>query len=322
MKNIPLNTSEILAIIAVAVSLVSIGLLFVDNINFHSEILNLNNNITGQSQTIRDLDNKLDLNKQTLIQLQANNTIQSEQINSLNNNVNSLEQQIVSLEQQVGSLESNQQQSVHPEVQCNNSQGVVQFCNSIGGQGVTENRIYKKLPSTLPNDYWTSEFEYKFTSSNIPNHYILALTGTSDDPTSQSQTQVLYILHGKEFDQLLLPDTNGFSKAIPIEVNTQYYVKLDRTPTQLILSVFSDPDRKTQIQGSPITANISANEYSNLNFIQHADSKLAGPARILTAELDNMIIYNSLNHSQIFFKDDYSSTDGWTQIGASVYITK
>ncbi len=86
-------------------------------------------------------------------------------------------------------------------------QGVVEFCNSIGGQGVTENRIYKKLPSTLPNDYWTAEFDYKFTSSSIPNHYILALTGTSDDPTSQSQTQVLFILHGKELDQLLLPDT-------------------------------------------------------------------------------------------------------------------
>jgi cell division protein FtsL len=316
-----LNTSEIIAIIAVAVSLVSIGLLFADNLSFQSEIINLNNNITGQSQIIKDLGNKIDLNKQTTIQLQSNNTILSGQINSLNNRIDSLEQQFASLAQQVGSLESNQQ-LVHPEVQCDNPQGVVQFCNSIGGGGVTENRIYKKLPSTLPNDYWTAEFDYQFTSSNIPNHYILALTGTSDDPTSQPQTQVLFILHGKELDQLLLPDTNGYSKAIPIEVNTQYYVKLERTPTQLILSVFSDPARKTQIQGSPITANISANEYSNLNFIQHADSKLAGPARVLTAELDNTIIYNTSNPSQILFQDDYSSTDGWTQVGTSVYVTK
>jgi len=57
-------------------------------------------------------------------------------------------------------------------------------------------------------------------------------------------------------------------------------------------------------------------------FIQHADSKLAGSARIMTAELDNMIIYNPKNSSQIFLKDDYSSTDGWTQVGTSVYITK
>ena len=310
-----------MAIIAVAVSLVSIGLLFADNLNFHSEIISLNNNITGQSQTIKDLDNKLDLNKQTMVQLQANHTIQSEQINSLNNRIGSLEQQFASLAKQVGSLESNQQ-LVHTDVQCDSPQGVVEFCNSIGGGGEIENRIYKKLPSTLPNDYWTAEFEYKFTSSSIPNHYILALTSTSDDPTSQSQPEALFILHGKELDQLLLPDTNGYSKAIPIEVNTQYYVKLERTPTQLILSVFSDPTRKTQIQGSPITANILANEYSNLNFIQHADSKLAGPARILTAELDNMIIYNSSNSSQIFFQDDYSSTDGWTQVGTSVSITK
>jgi len=277
--------------------------------------MHLNNNITGQSQTIKDLGNEIDLNKQTMTQLQANNISQSEQINSLNSRV-------TSLEQQVNSIESNQQQLVHPDAQCPDSPRVVEFCNSIGGQGETENRIYKKLSSTLPNDYWTAEFEYKFTSSNIPNHYIFALTSTSDDLTNPSQPEALFVLHGKELDQLLLPDVNGYSKAIPINVNTQYYVKLERTPTQLILSVFSDPTRIIQIQGSPITAGIIGNQYSNLNFVQHADSKLAGSARILTAELDNTVIYNPKNSSQIFFKDDYSSTDGWTQVGTSVYITK
>ncbi|MDR3781809.1 MAG: hypothetical protein P4K92_00655 [Candidatus Nitrosotalea sp.] len=311
-----MNTSEIIAIIAVAVSLVSIGLLFADNLNFHSEIISLNNNITGQSQTIKDLDNKLDLNKQTMTQLQANNTTSSEQIISLNSRV-------TSLEQQVNSIESNQQQLVHPDIPCPNSTGVVEFCNSIGGGGVIENRIYKKLSSTLPNDYWTAEFEYKFTSSSIPNHYILALTATSDDPTSPSQPEVIFILHGKDLDQLVLQDINGYSDhAIPINVDTQYYVKLERTPTQLILSVFSDPARKIPVQNSPIISNILANEYSNLNFVQHADSKLAGPARVLTAELDNTIIYNTSNPSQILFKDDYSSTDGWIQVGTSVFITK
>jgi cell division protein FtsL len=322
MKDRHLNTSEIIAIIAVAVSLVSIGLLFADNLNFHSEIISLNNNITEQSQTIKDLGNKIDLNKQTIVQLQTNNTILSGQINSLNNRIDSLEQQFASLAQQVGSLESNQQ-LVHPAVQCPNSHGVVEFCNSIGGGGVTENRIYKKLSLTLPNDYWTAEFEYKFTSSSIPNHYILALTATSDDPTSPSQPEVIFILHGKDLDQLVLQDINGYSDhAIPINVDTQYYVKLERTPTQLILSVFSDPARKIPVQNSPIISNITANEYSNLNFVQHADSKLAGSARVLTAELDNTIIYNTSNPSQILFKDDYSSTDGWTQVGTSVFITK
>jgi hypothetical protein len=315
MKNMYLNSSEIIAIIAVAVSLVSIGLLFADNLSFQSEIIHLNNNITGQSQTIKDLSNELDLNKQTLVQLQANNTIQNEQINLLNDRIGSLEQQ-------VNSIESNQQQLVYPDVSCPNSPGVVEFCNSIGGGGEIENRIYKKLSSTLPNDYWTAEFDYKFTSSSVPNHYLLALTSTSDDPTNPSQPEDLFILHGKDLDQLLLPDISGYSKAIPINVNTQYYVKLERTPTQLILSVFSDPSRTTQIQGSPITATIVGNQYSNLNFVQHANSKLAGSARILTAELDNTIIYNPKNSSQIFFKDDYSSTDGWIQVGTSVFITK
>lgn len=134
---------------------------------------------------------------------------------------------------------------------------------------------------------------------------------------------MIFILHGKDLDQLVLQDINGYSDhAIPINVDTQYYVKLERTPTQLILSVFSDPARKIPVQNSPIISNILANEYSNLNFVQHADSKLAGSARILTAELDNTIIYNTSNPSQILFKDDYSSTDGWTQVGTSVFITK
>ncbi len=317
MKNICLNTSVVIAIIAVAVSLVSIGLLFADNLSFQSEILHLNNNMTGQSQTIKDLSNELDLNKQTLVQLQADHTSQNEQINSLNSRISSLEQQVNSIES------THQQVTLPPITPCPNSTGVVEFCNSIGGGGEIENRIYKKLLSTLPNDYWTAEFEYKFTSSTIPNHYILALTATSDDPTSPSQPEVIFILHGKDLDQLVLQDINGYSDhAIPINVDTQYYVKLERTPTQLILSVFSDPARKIPVQNSPIISNILANEYSNLNFVQHADSKLAGSARILTAELDNTIIYNTSNPSQILFKDDYSSTDGWTQVGTSVFITK
>jgi hypothetical protein len=277
----------------------------------------LNNNITEQSQTIKDLGNKLDLNNQTLYQLQTNNAILIGEGNLLNNRVFSLEQQLNSLEGHPQQLPSSY------NVPCPNSTGVVEFCNSIRGGGEIENRIYKKLSSTLPNDYWTAEFEYQFTSSSIPNHFILALTPTSDDPTSPVQSKEILILHGKELDQLEIVTDHGYSDtAIPININTKYYVKLERTPTQLILSVFSDPARKIPIPNSPIISNISENEYSNLNFIQHADSKLAGPARILTAELDNTVIYNSKNSSQILFKDDYSSSDGWTQVGTSVFITK
>ncbi|MDE1770060.1 MAG: hypothetical protein KGI28_05855 [Thaumarchaeota archaeon] len=312
-----MNTSEVIAIIAVAVSLVSIVLLFVDNQNFQSEIMRLNNNITGQSQTINDLGNKLDLNNQTLTQLQENNAILIGQTNSLNNRITSLEQRVDSIEGHPNQLPTTY------NIPCHNSTGVVEFCNSIGGGGEIENRIYKKLSSALPSDYWTAEFEYKFTSSSIPNHFILALTPTSDDPTSPAQSKEILILHGKELDQLEIVTDHGYSDtAIPISVNTKYYVKLERTPTQLILSVFSDPARKMPIQNSPIISNISENEYSNLNFVQHADSKLAGPARILTAEVDNTVIYNSRNSSQILFKDDYSNPSGWTQIGTSVFITK
>jgi len=95
-----------------------------------------------------------------------------------------------------------------------------------------------------------------------------------------------------------------------------------RTPTQLVLNVFSDPARTMQIPGSPVSLAITSTDFGNLNFIQHSTKFTAGSSRTLTAEIDNMKISvtDSLENMQVFFEDHYSSNTGWTQIGTSIAV--
>jgi len=204
------------------------------------------------------------------------------------------------------------------------SSKVVRFQNSIGGGGVTQNRVFKELPSTLPTDSWVAEFDYKYTYSSIPSHLPLVLTTTWDDPQLQPLTPSLAVLHGIDLNQLAIYSVSGYSTGIPILLNTQYYVTLERAPTQLKLSVFSDPARTFQVSGSPVSSEIATTDYNNLNFIQHSTTLVSGSARILTAEIDNTVITHSKTDGTkiIIFEDDYSSDTGWTQVGSSVTVNK
>ena len=170
--------------------------------------------------------------------------------------------------------------------------GVAYFNNVFGGGGVTQDRVFKQLPSTLPGT-WTADFDYKFTQSSIPAFLVFDLTTTSDDPQLVPQANRILIEHGNGVDKLFITSSgSGADTAgIPILPNVQYYVRLDKTPTQLMLNVFSDPTRTIQVPGSPVSTNIAATDFSNLNFIQHDGCMNCGPARTLTADIDNTIIY-------------------------------
>ena len=170
--------------------------------------------------------------------------------------------------------------------------GSVHFNNAAGGG---DDRVLKKLPSALPLGGWTANFDYKFTASNIPGAYPFVLTTSSANPEQQGTGNSVIVLHGI--------DTNGLnirtfvnsvitdSASIPISVNAQYYVSLVRTPTQLVLNVFSDPARTIQISGSPVSLNIASTDFGNLNFIQHSTKFTAGSGRTLTACIDNTRIF-------------------------------
>ena len=171
--------------------------------------------------------------------------------------------------------------------------GVVKYNDEIGGSGVDQNRVYKQLSTTLPSHEWIAYFDYEYTASSLARSYIFDLTATSDDPFSQSPSNMISVEHGVDVDKLFVQRGIGgaLSAGIPIVSNTQYYVKLERVQTQLILSVFSDPARTINVAGSPVTLDIAATDYNNnLNFIQHDGCTECGPGRTLTAEIDNTLI--------------------------------
>ncbi len=203
--------------------------------------------------------------------------------------------------------------------------GVVKFNNAVDGAGVNDNRVYSQLSTSLPASNWVTDFDYKFTASSIPAAYPLALTTSSANPEQQGTGDAILVYHGASSDVLHVRTWVGpaavDSAPIPISQNTQYYVRLEKTQNQLVLNVFSDPQRTVQIAGSPIYMNIASTDFGNLNFIQHSTSLSSGTGRTLTAEIDNTKIYQAKTESTpFFFQADYSSNAGWTQVGTQVTV--
>ncbi len=135
-----------------------------------------------------------------------------------------------------------------------------------------------------------------FTASSIPLVYPVALTIDSSNPEVTSfgtYAPDISIFHGLGTDQLGIVSLGSLSSTIQVSSNIQYYLKLERTSSQLVLFAFSDPARTQQIPGSPVFLNFDSTKLPNLNFIQHSGSKSAGPARTITAQITNTTIYQT-----------------------------
>ena len=171
--------------------------------------------------------------------------------------------------------------------------GIVKWNNEMGEGGAGDDRVYKQLPTALPSHKWTVYFDYKFTASSLVRSWIFDLSATSADPWLLTSHDIITVEHGFEADQLVVErgPRGDASAGIPISPNTQYYVKLERAQTQLVLSVFTDPTRTVNVSGSPVTLDIAQTDYNgDLKFIQHAGCSACGPSRTLTAQLDNTLI--------------------------------
>src|SRR2546428_13970518 len=117
--------------------------------------------------------------------------------------------------------------------------------------------------------------------------HVFVFTATSDNPQLQPAANIVEIRHGPDVNQLMLvSEVSSVSAPIPIFPNTQYYVRLERTPTQLELFVFSDPARTIIVPGSPSIISIASSDFGNLNYLQHDGCLQCGTARVLTAKLD------------------------------------
>ncbi|GEM_PF-2807194 len=206
--------------------------------------------------------------------------------------------------------------------------GIVKFNKVQGGFGVIAHQAFKQLPSALPADNWTAETDYIFTESFQALSYPLAFTVTSEHPELQHISERLAITHGVGINQIHINTIHGSTDDIPLAPNTQYYLSLERSPTELVLSAFSDPERTIHVPGSPVSINILATDYTDLNYIQHAHTFSGGTGRGLTGEVDNTKIIGIMTTppppppppSNIFFEDDYSSDSGWTQSGFAIIV--
>jgi TolA-binding protein len=341
-----MENPQIIALVAIAISVISIGLVAANVFNLQTTLINLNTSLVEQSQTIKSLNQQQNATQQVIeeqrksimkIQDKAENL--TNEIKSLEERITSLQDNVTSLQDRVTSLEQKLQSQCFIPEGCPPPTpskpvyfpGVLKFYNAADGGGVEDNRVFKQLPSALPADSWVADFDYQFTSSSIPAAYPLALTSTSANPEQQGPSgSDILVYHGAESDILHLrvqtgtigADYPSLHTGISISPNTQYYVRLAKTSTELTLSVFSDPARMNQIPGSPINVAIAPTDFSNLKFVQHSTSISSGSGRTLTAQVDNTKIFvkGANGVSQTLFQDDYSSSKGWIQIGSSIAV--
>ena len=117
MHRRPVENSQIISLVAIAISLVGVGLAFVSPLNLESELAKTYDELASQSNTIQTLDSQLNDNSQLVdsqkleietIRSQLNDSkgqiarLQND-VTSLNDHVNSLENRVASLEQKLQS---------------------------------------------------------------------------------------------------------------------------------------------------------------------------------------------------------------------------
>jgi len=154
----------------------------------------------------------------------------------------------------------------------------------------------------LSEQDWTIEFEYEFSASTSVGHGICTLSDLNQDIDATSNNDALVVLHGTTTNQLrLLYVDNGdvgggagiLSPAIPIVINTRYYVRVERIKnTTFKLSVFLDPDFTTHISSSPVFG-IVASTVDGFRYLHSQNLSGGSTLRTLTGFLDNLKVYRT-----------------------------
>lgn len=174
----------------------------------------------------------------------------------------------------------------------------VDFADATGG---SDRRVHKSLGITLPNDIWTAEFDFIRDEDANSATWIWGVTaGTSDQASSSEDGILIYFDDNANCDTtgrvyLWLRDgasasTSGCTSPLTGDINTPYYVRLERTSTTSItLSVFTDSSRTTHVTNSPHTVTISSN-IVGLTHIQHSVISSSSSSFKFDGTLDNTVI--------------------------------
>lgn len=101
-----MENSQIIGLVAIAISLFSLGLSFVAPISLQSDIRDLQDNLIEQSQTIKSLNSQLNDSTQTIKQQDILlNNLRSQQ-NTSQSQISNLQTTVINMENQINSLEN------------------------------------------------------------------------------------------------------------------------------------------------------------------------------------------------------------------------
>ncbi|MCO6501095.1 MAG: T9SS type A sorting domain-containing protein [Vicingus serpentipes] len=198
--------------------------------------------------------------------------------------------------------------------------GKLEFINGAAdgsGSNGPQKRVYKSLGTTLDSsDTWVAEFEFKpitlgSYSGGFTGHNLLSITAGNQEPlwgcpdlsctgyplSQQDGITLTYETPSPtNGDQYFLIKARDLSTKytsttiIANALNTTYYLRLERiSPTNIQLSVFSDVNKTTHINGSPINFTIP-NTIVGLNTVQHGNLVGYDYRRELTGSIDNLCI--------------------------------
>ncbi|MGB6463475.1 MAG: LamG-like jellyroll fold domain-containing protein [Nitrosotalea sp.] len=96
-----MDNPQIIALVAIAISIISIGIVVADVLNLQTILINLNTNLVEQSQTIKSLNQQQNASQQ-LIEEQQNGIMKmQDNILNMTNEVKSLEDRVTTLEQRL-----------------------------------------------------------------------------------------------------------------------------------------------------------------------------------------------------------------------------
>lgn len=164
--------------------------------------------------------------------------------------------------------------------------------NGLGSYTNDTHRVIKELEQVLPES-WILETEYILQQDSMGTSIVVALSNSTDVIDPHDVWQSVGIYESYQDTSLALasnqPDT---AKRIPISLNTKYYLTLEKTPENTMLSIFSDSERTQHIAKSPTMLDVSKYLHNDdLVFIQHGILAEAGGARVTTSEIDNTVIF-------------------------------
>ena len=216
--------------------------------------------------------------------------------------------------------------------------GHVEFINgAIGGEGPGgdgQKRVYKSLGSTLnASDYWVAQFDFTPVSVGSTQgqpwtgHTLFGLTAGTQEPFSDCTNLACTGFPTGTQDGIIAyfgadnPPTGDIWFKIKakdgtqeytsnqincVALNTTYYPRIERTSaTNVVLAIYSDAARTTQIPGSPVSLTIP-NTITGLTTIQHGNAVRGNYQRALNGSIDNLCI----NFSPLSVKSETENNDG------------